>query len=379
MKGACPMLLRPLLPALCACLVLSGPSIAFAQAPPAAAPAASQPTVVLRLSDNSLLVGHVVREEGDSIVFDAGSLGQITIKKASIAATLDPAAVAAAFQAPGGGVQAPASGLTTFQQSGKVLWTRYFVLGGNYTSSAFKQGVIDPTIPALTGEALKLPGKQYTAQGQATIVRAASRGIAFVDASFNYTFYEPFGKQTDVPKISGGYNFRFKSGQKLYGVTRYTWYKDEVRLVDYSNQAIFGVGVHTVDTKQVKLDLVPGLALIREKKGTQFDGKWEGGWGFLELLTFSPNQFVQIEQRETYYQLFTESKYRGLESYVGFKGLLSKRLGVQFGLSHVYDNAIAQRPTAIPANSLFPGQPSFNIFPNNKSQVLLTAGLMAKF
>jgi Protein of unknown function, DUF481 len=377
---------RRLLPVLLLCLAIGGSSMAAAQAPAApaaspAAPASPDQVVVLRLANNSLLVGHIVREEGDSIVFDAGTLGQITIKRADIVAQLDPSAVAAAFQgaqAAAGG-QPPTNGLAGFSNTGKVLWTRFITFGGAYTSAPFIQGVIDPTIPALTGELLRLPGRQYTVQGQATIVRATSLGIAFVDASLNYTAYDPFGKQTDVPKIAGGYNFRLKTGQKLYGVTRYTWYKDRVRQIDYSNQLLFGLGIHTVDTKKTKLDVVPGLAVIREKKGTPFDDEWQGGWGFLEQLTFAPYPFGQIEQREMYYQLFNDSSYRGLESYIGFKGMLSKQLGVQFGLSHIYDNAIAQRTTPIPANALFPGQPAFNLFANEKSQVFITAGMLVRF
>lgn len=387
------MLLRRLLPCILLLSLAGGTGTAAAQTPasaaaptpagqpsPGAAGAQGQP-VVLRLANNTLLFGVILREEGDSVVFDAGTLGQLTIKRADIVAELPPAAVAAAFQAPqaGGAAQPPSNAVGAFSESGRVVWTRFITLGGSFTSAPFEQGVLDPAIPALTGELLRLPGKQYAAQAQATLVRAASLGVFFVDASLTYAEYEPFGKQADLPKVSTGYNFRLRSGQRLYGVTRYTFFKDRVRQVDYSNQALFGLGIHAVATPKVKLEVVPGLALIREKKGTPLDDTWQGGWGFLQQLTFSPNQFAQIEQREMYYQLFDDSTYRGLESYVGFKGMLSKQLGVQFGLSHIYDNAIAQRPTPIPANALFPGQPAFSVLANSKSQVFMTAGMLVRF
>jgi hypothetical protein len=316
------------------------------------------------------------------IVFDTGELGQITVKKATVVDRLDPAIVAAAFQAHAqapGPIPAPTLNTSTFQEGGKVVWSRVVTLGGNYSSSSYKQGVIDPAFPDATGEALKLPGSNYVLQGQATIVRSASRGISFLDASYNYVVFEPAGKQADVPRVSVGYNFKVGDGKKFYGVSRYSWSKDKIRQVDYSNQAIFGLGIHTVDTPRIKLDLIPGGTVIREKKGTRFDGKWEGGFGFLEQLTLNVSQAAQIEQRTNYYQLFADSSYRALETYVGYKAMLSKQLGVQFGLNHLYDSAIAQRATKVAPDTLFPGQPALSVFVNNKTQVLMTFGVMARF
>lgn len=341
--------------------------------------ASAPPLVVLRLSDNSLLVGHILRDEGDSIVFDAGKLGQMTIKKADIVQQLDPATVTAAFQA-AQTAPAPTANVSGFAPPGKVVWTRLIVFGGSYTSAPFEQGIINPALPTFTGASLKLPGNNYSAQGQATFVRATNLGIAFAEASLTYAVAEPLGKVADLPKVSFGYNFRFKDSERLYGVTRYTYYEDQVRKIAYSNQALFGLGIRAVNSKTVKLDLVPGLAAIREKKGTPFDDEWLAGFGGLEQLTVSPNQFSQIEQREIYYEAFQDSSYYGLESYVGFKGLLSKKFGLNVGFSDVYDNVIAQRVTFIvPAGTLFPGQPPLPLYLSNKNQVLLTFGVFIKF
>jgi len=342
------------------------------------APAAEAPTVVLRLADNSLVVGKVVREDADTIVFDAGKLGQLTLKRADIAAVLDPATVAAALQAPVS--PPPPAGVTGFAAPGKVVWTRFLTFGGAFTSAAYKQDdPLNPAIPGLTGKALNLPGDQFTAQGQLTVVRATSRGVGFGEASWTYADYQPFGRQADIRKAAGGYNFRVGNITRLYGVTRYTYLQDLVRKVDYSHQALFGLGVRAVDQPKVKMDLVPGLMVLREKKHTRFDNQTLGGYGGLEQIIYSPNQFAQIEQRELFYQAFTDSTYRGLESYIGFKGMLSKAVGVQIGLSHIYDNVIGQQETIIPANALFPGQPTFGVAANNKTQVFLTAGLLVRF
>lgn len=377
------MLTRRVLPVLLVC-ALAGATGARAQTPapaPAGQPAAAAgpQTVVLRLKNNTLLVGQVVRDEGDTIVFDAGTLGQLTLKKADIVATMDPATVMAAFQSAAAAAPPAPAGVGEFAAKGKVVWTRSVVFGGAITSAAYNQGILDQKIPALTGAALKLPGNQYTAQGQLTIMRATERGVAFVDGSLTYAKYDPFGKQADIPKISVGYNFKIANSTRLYGLTRYTYYSDFIRHVDYSNQALFGLGVHTINNPKVTLDLVPGVVALREKKQTRFDNQWLGGYGGLEQIVIHPNKFAQIEQRELFYQAFSDSSYYGLESYVGFKGMLSKWFGMQFGLSYIYDNVIAQQATPIPANTFYPGQPAFSVFANNKSQTFFTGGLLIRF
>ena len=377
---------RRTITALLACLCLAGTLEAAPQAPaqPAAqAPAgdtAQQPLVVLRLKDNSLLVGRVVREDATTVVFDAGALGQLTLKTADIIARLDPATVAAAFQAPQQNAAPPAqTGLSGFTGKGKVIWTKTFTGGGTFTSAAFKQGVIDQRFPTITGKTLKLPGNQYVAQLNLVVMRASERGVGFLDGSWTYAKYDPFGKQADNPKLSIGYNFKIGQSKRFYGVSRYTYYEDQVKQVDYSNQALFGIGTHAVAQRRVKLDLVPGVALIEEKKGTRFDGQLLKGWGGLEQLVVNPNRFSQFEQREFFYQAFDDTSYYGLESYVGYKGMLSKQLGVSIGFTHIIDNAIAARQYPVPANSLYPGQPVFNVEVNNKTQTFVTAGMLIRF
>ena len=365
--------------AVLAVCILAGVSEGRAQAPaPAAAKAEEQKTVVLRLKDNTLLVGRVVREEGDSVVFDAGTLGTLTIKKSDIAATMDPATVMSAFQSHEA-APPPEPSMAGFAPKGKVNWTRVVTFGGSVTSPPFTEGQLDPRFPGLTGAVLKLPGQSTTFQGQVTIVRASERGVAFFDGSMTYAFFEPFGKQSDIPKVSFGYNFRIGENKYLFGVTRFTYYEDMVKKVDYSNQLLGGLGIHAVNNAKLKLDVVPGLAAFKEDKNTTFDDEWLAGWGFLEQLQYNPYKFGQIEQRILLYQAMTHGDYHGLEEYVGFKGMLSKSLGVSIGLTHIYDNVVAQQYTTIPANSLFAGQPALNVLANNAHQVFTTFGVFYRF
>ncbi len=138
--------------ALLACLCLAGTLEAAPQAPakpaaPAATNGEQQPLVVLRMKDNSLLMGRIVREDADTVVFDAGSLGQLTLKKTDIVATARPGD--GGRRLPGAANAPPPSpaGLGGFASKGKVSGRRRPCSGGTFTSRRVQQGVIDPRIP----------------------------------------------------------------------------------------------------------------------------------------------------------------------------------------------------------------------------------------
>ncbi|MGE0863467.1 MAG: DUF481 domain-containing protein [Vicinamibacterales bacterium] len=359
------------------------PTHAFAQSAPAAPAESAQPAdapkqTVLRLKDNTLLMGHVVREDAETMVFSAGALGELTIKKSEIVGELPPATVAAAFQAPAPPAP-PASNLGTFAPAGKVVHTRMLGAQGSYVTSPYVLGELDPNYPGLTGAALRLPGVVYSVQGQLSLYRTSDRDIVSLDASMSYAYADNAGEQADNPRVSVGYNRRIGTADKLYGLARQTWYRDGVRKIDFSNQTILGVGIKTINTPKVKLDLVPALSMQYDKKGTSFDEELLFGGGAMEVFQVMLTPVSMIEQKITAYRAFNESRYYGIESSVGFKGMVSKRIGFNITWAYNLDNSLGLRESPIPANTLFPGQAEFNVFANKRSQSTLSSGLLITF
>jgi hypothetical protein len=347
---------------------------------PAAAPAAAdgQTLIVLRLNDNTLLVGHVVREDAETVVFSAGALGELTLKTSEIAGRLDPATVAAAFQAPAAPAPPP-SALGTFAPPGQIVWTRTLAVTGNHLSSPFVQGNLDPRFPALTGKALRLQGGLYQVQSQVSLARTSGHDIVSLDASYSYAFADNVGKQADNPRVSLGYNHRIGNVDRLYTLARYTWLRDGIKKIDYSNQTILGIGIKTIDTPRIKLDLVPVLALQYDKKGTPFDNDFLLGVGAMEVFQVTVGAFSQIEQKLTVYRSFNESRYYGLESTLGFKGMVTKAIGFTISWAVSLDNSLGLRASPIPADTLFPGQAEFTVLANERTQSYLTSGLLIRF
>jgi hypothetical protein len=344
-------------------------------------PAADQAAelVVLRLKNNSLLVGRVISEEGDNVVFDAGELGRMTIKKTDIVQRLEPAAIAAAFQSAAAGPPPAVAGGGSFAEHGKITWTRMMATTGFYMTPPYVLGQLDPRFPALTGKALKLPGEIIQVQSQLSVQRATERDLWFLEGSDSYTFADSIGKQVDNPVISVGDNFRFSSSERIYGVTRYTYSRDGVRQIKFANQTLLGVGFKVAAGHKLNMDLIPALALQYDKKGTPFDDRLLTGGGAMEILTWAVRPFAQVDQRVLAYGTFNESQYYGVDASVAFKGMITKVIGLTIGVSYTLDNAISLRPTPIPANALFAGQPPFNVFANQRSQAIVNSGLLVKF
>jgi hypothetical protein len=263
-----------------------------------------------------------------------------------------------------------------FVPPGPTLWMRSITLGGSLTSSPFRQGQLDPAIPGLTGEALGLKGEQRAFQGSLSLLRSSNLHAVNVEASYTYAVVDPVGKVMDLPKFSIDYDFRQRDAQRYFFLTRYAFYKDDVRNVDYSHQFFAGVGLLALDAKKVKIGFVPVLGLQREHKGLEeFDDRWLLGWGGLQRLIYTPNPFVHIEQRSTYQQAFNDSAFRVFEGNVTMKGKLNKYLSTSVDFTYKYDNVLALAFAQVP----IPGVGTLPLRLNSKSQVLMTAGLQITF
>jgi hypothetical protein len=361
--------------------VSAGPVFAQAATPApaeAAKPADGPALTMLRLKDNTLLAGYIVREDDEVIVFNAGVLGEITIKKSEVLGQIPPATVAAAFQ-PTSAPAPPPSNLGVFAPEGKVVWTRMLGATGYYLSAPYKQGQLVPEYPALTGEALRLQGAMYQYQAQLSMYRTSDKDIVSFDASSAYAFADNVGEQQDNPRVSIGYNRKMRKSDTLYGLARYTWFRDGIKKIEYSNQGIVGLGIKTINTAKVKLDLVPALSFQYDEKGTPFDHELLYGGGAMEVFQVMVGPFSMIEQKLTYYRAFNERDYYGLESTLGFKGMVTKSIGFNISWMYSLDNSLGLRVSTLPANSLFPGSPEISALANERSQNYITSGLLIRF
>jgi hypothetical protein len=332
------------------------------------------PLVAFRLSNQSVIVGRIIRQDATSVVVDAGPAGQITLLRTDITAQVDPATLTIA-PAPAKAVP-PSPGTGGFSPAGKTYWTRSLNVGGSFTSAPFEQGPIDPRIPGLTGRVAGLPGNQHALQTQLSLFRSANLQALDIEAGFTYASVQPEGEVMNLPKASVDYDFRTRDEQRYFILARYAWYKDKVRHIAYSHQGLVGLGLEVVERKTIKMSVVPVTGILRESRDIpQFDGKWLAGWGGLERLVLTPNPDVQIEQREGFVQAFNDPSFRVVQSSATLKGKIAKGLAVTFNLTHEYDNVAAQALTALP----IPGVGTVQVQANTRTQIVTTAGLQVTF
>lgn len=327
--------------------------------------------VALRLSDHTILVGTIVSEDASTIVLDAGTLGKITLKTSDVVGRIDPQLVASVGAPPPPPASTPEAGVSFFAPPGQKRWVRTLDFQGSFNSALYEQGPVIG-VPA-TGAELGLAGDQYTAAFQLTVLHATNKHSRYVNASYQKAVYEPAGSVTDMPKLSVGYSYRRKDGDRHFYTFVYEWYKDKVRHIDKSHQAFVGVGFHAVHKPKLQLDLVPLVGVLLEEKGTEFDGELLTGTGGLWQLTYAPSAQVQLEHRETFHAAFNDWGYHGLETYVGFKGMLSQKFGLTAGITHTYDNAL---------DGAFledPRLPGVRVFANKTTFVKITTGIHIAF
>ena len=298
------------------------------------------------------------------------------IRRLQLVVMLCLIAAGAAAQTPPAPVAPPTPGAGGFSTNGSTVWTRSITLGGQFTSAPFEQGALTAAVPGLTGALAGLPGEQHAVQGSLSVLRAAPLHAVDVEASYTYVSVQPQGTVTDVPKFSIDYDFRQNDKQTYFFLTRYAWYKDSVRHVDFSHQAMIGVGLMPIREKKVNMSVAPVVGVLYEHKDVPaFDDRALGGWGAIERVMFTPNPFVQISQSLGYVQAFNDSTFRVVNASGGMKGKVSKNLSVTFDVSFNYDNVIAQARTPLP----IPGVGTVFVQATNRTQVLTTAGLQISF
>ncbi len=341
---------------------------------------------VLRLKNGDTFTGKITRHEGGKVTLKGDLFGEITVNETDVASfkvgdgltasdlEAAPAATTAAVPVTAATASAGGSTSSTFAgQAGnpnKAAWTRTITFGGTYVSPTFEQGQIPNTPPGTTGAALRLPGRILGIQASASFVRTTQTDAHSLDLNYNYTDYEPNGRQTD--NYGGAFAWNHKLSERTYTSSRTSYNVDTVKNIDYSAVQLLGFGYKIIDTVQTKFDIVPGLVATKEKKGTPFDGDVQIGGGFLENFVYFFNQYASMEQRVLYRQSFEETDLYVVDAYLGFKGMLSPRMGITIGLSYVYDNSLG--PITFPF-----GGTTVTLDAQNKDQLTLTSGIQYKF
>lgn len=331
-------------------------------------PGDDQAAATLRLSDGTLLVGRIVSETDGMVRVATDLLGEVAVPADAVVERIH--GVATHETAPGPVTPPAAAPIPPAAPAGSVSWTRTIGIGGSFVSAPYEQDELDGNHPGYTGAALGLPGEQVNAQLTLSLVRNAPGTVWALSSSGTYVDAKPAGRLTEGIKINSIYTHAVRGSDFLYSNTSFR--RDGVRNIDNSIVQAFGVGRRFIDTPARKFDVMPGIMLQREEKGTTYDKDVLLGYGFAESFTAANASGVMFDQRLVARTLVEDASLYWLESYLGVRAPLTKRLMLQVGLQFDHDEMLGLQETEIPGTGL-------SFFANKKSTLQLTTGLQMSF
>jgi len=335
----------------------------------ASAASESQPLSTLHLKNGSVLVGEVVSESGDVIVFHADGIGEIRISRALVSTRL--AGGAGAVDVPALGVTPSVSRSSDAISSGR--WSSTFTLGGNYISSRNEQGRLEGTLAGVSGEQLRLPGTHVSAQGKLSLSRKSVRQETSIVGSVTYADVKPAGRVTESYELEADH--RINLAHRWYAVSVTSVKRDELRGLGDATSQLLGIGRKIVDSPRLKVDVNPGVGLQRFNKGTRHDGNLQLGLGFLLNIGATTSRGVGLEHRLLFHTIFEDLSLVTIDTYFGVKAPVTKRIALTIGLESDYDRVLALRTLNVAPNAIYPGSPAATFFPNPSWINQLTTGI----
>lgn len=327
-----------------------------------------QPVVTLRLSDGTVLIGRVLSEADGKLRVRTDLIGEIDIESESVVErTTGPVphdAAARPLAPPTAAPTAPDA------PTAAVSWMRSVAFGGSFISAPYEQGEIDEEHPAYTGKALGLPGNQIQAQLTLSLLRSAALARWSLNSSVTFVDAQPTGRLTEAIKIDSTYSRLFHGRDFLFSNTAFR--RDAVRNIDNSIVQTFGVGRRIIDTPAKKLDFMPGVVVQREEKGTIYDQDVQFGYGFMETFSRTTPRGIGFDQRLMVRTLVEDAGLFTIDSYLGVRAPLTKRLTLQVGLQFDHDEMLGLQRTELPGTDIV-------LYANKKSALQLTTGLQMSF
>jgi Protein of unknown function, DUF481 len=350
-------------------------------------------SVTVELANGTKLVGTVTKEENGKTYFHADLIGDLVLDTSAIVkrtenapisvATLPPASttpvpvVSEAPPAPAPSSSAPGAPSEAAAAQGKAFWKRIVSVNGSYTSASYTQGQIKGAPAGFpTGAQAGLQGAQSVLNMSATLIGATPTQSFSLTGSYGYANYQPAG--TVVNNHGAEATYTYVLSPIDYLLTRATYKVDKPSNIEHAFEQVFGFGHKFIDTAQTHLDVIPGISMVNDSRGTVWDDKWILSAGFLEHLDYAFNERISLEQRFKYRVGVEHTQVWYTEGYLGLKAAITEHISFTTGATYTYDNTLGPVPPAVQAAFLAEGLPLSQIKllqPANKDQLLITSGI----
>jgi hypothetical protein len=252
-------------------------------------------------------------------------------------------------------------------------------INGSYNSAAYVQGPIPGANPAAgvpDGAAVGLQGKQSTVTFSGLLARVSPTDALTLNGSYSYAKYEP-APSAVINSWSGEFTYTHVLSPRTYTLARSTYKVDKVALIDHSFEQVVGYGYKIYDSEQTKLDVIPGLSGVNEKRGTRYDDEWILSAGFLEHLEYAFNENVSLEQKFKYRVGIEHPKVWAIDTSLGLNAKVSEHVSFNVTAGYTYDDTLGPLPATLAPvflSFLTPAEVAL-LRPAKKGQLQVTSGI----
>jgi len=337
---------------------------------------------VIELTNGTKIIGTIQKQEGGKVYINADLVGPVVVDASKVIgaakAYVAPSVPTSSVKQPVPVVEAPPAAPPKAQKD-RVIWKRSLSVNGSYNSAPYVQGPIPGSAAVAgvpNGADVGLQGKQSTVSFSGLFARVSPTEALTLTGSYTYAKYEP-APSAVINSWSGEFTYTYVLSPKTYTLARSTYKVDKVALIDHSFEQVVGYGYKFFDTEQTKLDIIPGLSALNEKRGTRYDDEWIYSVGFLERMEHAFNENVSIEQKFKYRVGVEKPKVWAIDTSLALRAKISEHVSFNVTAGYTYDDTLGPLPATLAPiflSFLTPEQVAL-LRPAKKGQFQLTSGV----
>ncbi len=304
---------------------------------------------VIELNNGTRIIGTIEKQEGGKVFINAELLGQVIVDASALAKGETAVVVPPSEVKKSVPIMVAAPPAAPKSEKGKVIWKRSLSVNGSYNSASYVQGPIPGARPVAgvpDGAAVGLQGKQSTVMVSGLIARVTPIDAMTFNGSYTYAKYEP-SPSAVINSWSGEFTYTHVLTPRTYALARSTYKVDKVSLIDHSFEQVVGYGYKIYDTDRTKLDVIPGVSALHEKRGTRYDDQWILSAGFLEHLEYAFSEQVSLEQKFKYRVGVEHPKVWAIDTSVGLNAKLSQHVSFNVTAGYTYDDTLGPLPATL--------------------------------
>lgn len=229
------------------------------------------------------------------------------------------------------------------RRSGAPVWKTSLSLAARHQSavSASTSANSSPSSPSSS----TFRGSRTEVAASLTISRVTSLDAYSLAGALTYTDTDPWGPEID--EHSAEFTWTHALSAETRTMSRTSYQVDHARGIRSAAYQFGGLGFLLLDDLQTKLTVTPGLVVMYDRKGNDFDHQFHAGAGlmlsyehlFTESLSFEHTVFLRQSVRDQAFWV--------LSARAGVRAALGQHTSWITGITYDYDATLGRQPSPL--------------------------------